>query len=574
MQNTIEQNEPQPTDFKVIEAVFEGKYDILRVIGKGGMSFVYLAMDKRMNKQWAIKEVRKGSGKDKAGRSYEQTLIVEANLMKDVDHPAIPRVVDINESRDAIYVVMDYVEGESLDKVVWKYGPQPQDVVIDWIKQIADALGYLHSRTPPIIYRDMKPANIMLKPDGAVKLIDFGTARTYKGTKNSDTTNLGTLGYAAPEQYGNRETDGRTDIYSLGMTMHYLLTGQDPSRASPPYLYYPVRYWRPEIHEGIERIIDKCTKADMENRYQSCDELLYALEHYEEDTEAYRKKQRKKVGLFFGTLALSGAMLLTSVGTYFGAQAVRSNDYDELIRSGQYEEAIELMPEEIEAYQKLLDSYLDEGGPHFGQTESDRLYELIVEYENKGGDKTDEEYLEVLFGAGLLNFIAYEENGQESVAGRLKKSRKYFESIHGILSNNKGIDFEYAEISENLYTITRIFGDSGSAASKYKDYTREDLEAVLDAFDECLRTIDEAYGGFEAYKAAIKLGQCSTMAAIIDMHKVDFKGAEISENRLVSLLRDIQACEKEVSSTKSQAERDKAIKACDTYIENVKNTYK
>lgn len=572
MQNTNDPNVRKPTDFKVIEAVFEGKYDILRVIGSGGMSFVYLAMDKRMNKQWAIKEVRKGSGKDKAGRAYEQTLVVEANLMKDVDHPAIPRVVDINESRDAIYVVMDYVEGESLDKVVWKYGPQPQDVVIDWIKQIADALSYLHSRTPPVIYRDMKPPNIMLKPDGAVKLIDFGTARTYKGTKNSDTTNLGTLGYAAPEQYGNRETDGRTDIYSLGMTMHYLLTGQDPSRESPPYIYYPVRYWRPEIHEGIERIIDKCTRADMQHRYQSCDELLYALEHYEEDTEVYRKKQRKKVGLFFGTLALSGVMLLTSVGTYFGAQAVRSNDYDELIRSRQYEEAIELMPTEIEAYQKLINEYYSDG-EDFDQARSDTLYTLIAKYETEGGDITDENYLEVLFEAGRLNFTSYTENGERSIAGQMERSNQYFKKIHDILKNNKKAQFQYEDIAENLYIITNAFTGTNGAMSDYKEYTSEQLEEVLDAFEECMRTIDEASQADEGYKNILKLRLCSTMADLINAHKVDFSSAQIPKSRLISLLEDIMDCESSVNLEKIKYEREKAIDDCAIYIENVKATY-
>ena len=226
-----------------MESVFNGKYEVLKEIGRGGMSVVYLAMDKHLNKQWAIKEIRK-TGKDKKGTIYVQSLMTEANLMKRLDHPAIPRIVDIVENSEAIYVVMDYVEGESLDKVLEKFGPQPQDVVLDWAKQLADALNYLHSQTPPIIYRDMKPANVMLKPEGTVKLIDFGTAREYKGTNIADTVVLGTPGYAAPEQYGKRETDGRTDIYCLGMTMHYLLTGQNP--CDQDYEYYPVRHWNAE----------------------------------------------------------------------------------------------------------------------------------------------------------------------------------------------------------------------------------------------------------------------------------------------------------------------------------------
>lgn len=293
-----------PTDFKLVEAVFDGKYEVLKVIGQGGMSFVYLAMDKRLNKQWAIKEIQK-EGSDQNGKVV-QTLMTEANLMKRLDHPAIPRIIDIIENQMAIYVVMDYIEGDSLDKVLDKFGPQPQDVVIDWTMQLADALNYLHNQNPPIIYRDMKPANVMLKPEGTVKLIDFGTAREYKGMNTSDTIAFGTQGFAAPEQYGKRETDGRTDIFCLGMTMHNLLTGKNPSDEN--YEYYPVRVWRPDVHEGIERVIERCVRPDRESRFQNCSELMYALEHYEEDTEAYKNAQRKKVKMFFGTLILSGVM--------------------------------------------------------------------------------------------------------------------------------------------------------------------------------------------------------------------------------------------------------------------------
>lgn len=188
-----------------VGTVIEGKYEILKQIGKGGMSTVYLAMDKRLNKQWAVKEIRK-QGKTKNDEVVINSLIAEANLMKKLDHPALPRIVDIIDNGETIYVVMDYIEGESLDKIINDYGPQPQELVIEWAKQLCDALDYLHSQHPPIIYRDMKPANVMLKPEGNVKVIDFGIAREYKENSLSDTTVLGTRGYAPPEQHGSRQT--------------------------------------------------------------------------------------------------------------------------------------------------------------------------------------------------------------------------------------------------------------------------------------------------------------------------------------------------------------------------------
>ena len=151
-----------------IGSVIDGKYEILREIGHGGMSVVYLAMDTHLNKQWAVKEIKKkGSGKN--DEIIVNSLLAEANLMKRLDHAALPRIVDIIDNGVTIYVVMDYIEGESLDKILNEYGAQPEELVIGWAMQLCDALAYLHAQKPPIIYRDMKPANIMLKPEGNIK---------------------------------------------------------------------------------------------------------------------------------------------------------------------------------------------------------------------------------------------------------------------------------------------------------------------------------------------------------------------------------------------------------------------
>ena len=255
-----------------IGTVIDGKYEILREIGRGGMSVVYLAMDTHLNKQWAVKEIRKkGSGRN--DEIVVNSLLAEANMMKRLDHPALPRIVDIIDNGITIYVVMDYIEGESLDKILNEYGTQSEEKVIEWAMQIADALSYLHGQKPPIIYRDMKPANVMLKPEGNIKIIDFGIAREYKEQSLADTTVLGTKGYAPPEQYSG-QTDPRSDIYALGMTMHHLLTGADPRSGEA---YVPVRQWNPALSEGIEVIIDKCVQPAAEHRYQNCADLMWSI---------------------------------------------------------------------------------------------------------------------------------------------------------------------------------------------------------------------------------------------------------------------------------------------------------
>src|SRR5690625_5042017 len=139
----------------------DGRYEILKEIGRGGMSIVYLAMDNRLNKSLAVKDIRK-----RQSSNHEillNSLVVEANMLKKLEHPALPRIYDIIESKDDIYVVMDYIEGESLKEKLDREHAFPPDKVIAWAKQLADVLGYLHNQQPhPIIYRDMKPDNIML----------------------------------------------------------------------------------------------------------------------------------------------------------------------------------------------------------------------------------------------------------------------------------------------------------------------------------------------------------------------------------------------------------------------------
>ena len=244
----------------------DGKYRILRKCGQGGMSVVYMAVNERANKTWAIKEVRKDVSRN--FQVVKQGLMMETNLLKRLSHPHLPSIVDVIDQEGTFLIVMDYIEGRTLKDVLDEEGPQPQEKVLDWARQLCDVLGYLHSREPAVIYRDMKPSNVMLRPDGQVVLFDFGTAREYKTSGVEDTTCLGTRGYAAPEQYGGQgQTDARTDLFCLGAAMYHLLTGHNPGE--PPYEMYPIRHWRPELSAGLEEIICKCTQSNPADRYQS-----------------------------------------------------------------------------------------------------------------------------------------------------------------------------------------------------------------------------------------------------------------------------------------------------------------
>ena len=339
-----------------IGSLIDGKHKILNKVGQGGMSVVYLAMNEKANKQWAIKEVRKDGVKD--FEIVKQGLVAETDLLKKLSHPSLPSIIDVIEGPDTFLIVMDYIQGNPLSKALEEYGAQPQEYVIEWAKQLCDVLEYLHTRTPPIIYRDMKPANIMLKPDGNICLIDFGTAREFKEKNLADTTCLGTVGYAAPEQFGGMgQTDARTDIYCLGATLYHLVTGRNP--CDPPYEILPIRQVNPALSSGLERIIQKCTQRNPDDRYQSCAELMYALENYEKIDDAYRKKQKRKLGLFLASAGLTLAFGAASLWGYLSGEQKKTENYDLMLRSASTAQdcydAILTDPSRSEAYEQLAD---------------------------------------------------------------------------------------------------------------------------------------------------------------------------------------------------------------------------
>ncbi len=312
-----------------IGSVIDGKYKILNEIGHGGMSNVYLAINERANKPWAVKEVRKSLDRD--FRLLRQSLIMETDLLKKLKHPNLPSIIDVIDSDENFLIVMDYIEGNTLERLLSEEGAQPQEQVADWALQLCDVLDYLHTRPSPVIYRDMKPSNVMLKSDGSVVLIDFGTAREFKERNAADTCCLGTNGYAAPEQFGGMgQTDARTDIYCLGATMYHLVTGHNPSE--PPYELYPITKWNPGLSTGLERIIQKCTQKNPNDRYQNVKELQYDLEHYTDLEIQAQRKYHNRLKLFGATAGISLICAVSGMGFSVAAGRKQGNEYQELIR--------------------------------------------------------------------------------------------------------------------------------------------------------------------------------------------------------------------------------------------------
>ena len=246
--------------------ILQDRYEILRLIGQGGMAAVYLARDTKLNRTLAVKEISKTGiwADDETRRS---SLMAEARMLRQLTHPAIPTVYDIIDTPENIWVIMEYVDGTPLDRRLRDHGPETEETVLNWARQLADLLSFLHSKH--ILYLDMKPGNVLLCPGSRLMVVDFGTSRG--GDMAAPAMNIGTRGYAAPEQYDGTP-DPRTDIFALGMTLHQLLTGITPGNH-----YFPARHWKPEVSEALSAVIDKCVKPAPDQRYQNCQELLFDL---------------------------------------------------------------------------------------------------------------------------------------------------------------------------------------------------------------------------------------------------------------------------------------------------------
>ena len=464
-----------------IGLLIDGKYRILSEVGHGGMSTVYLAMNEKANKQWAIKEIRKNGTMDH--KEVEQDLIAESEMLKKLHNPYLPSIIDIIEDTDKYLIVMDYIEGLSLQKILNEYGVQPQEEVIKWALQLCNVLGYLHSRRPPIIYRDLKPANIMLKPDGNITLIDFGTAREYKEYNAADTTYLGTVGYAAPEQFGGMgQTDARTDIYCLGATLYHLVTGKSP--CEEPYEIKPIREINPQLSSGFEKIILKCTEKDPANRYQSAEELKYALENYEFWDKKYRRKQIKRLTIFTGTVFMAGVMAGVSAWGYKSAEYKKNENYDGLLiqakESGNvesYYEAIVTDPTRIEAYEALGEFLVSDG--ELSQEEGGKLTQLRIgiENENKKGfsDKVDaleelkkadmEAYQDVCYEYGQLFLYNYATTSQNDL---YERASVWFKEAQ---SEGRPLAKLYCDIADCMNSINKYKGAKITQnEKKYAEY--------------------------------------------------------------------------------------------------------
>lgn len=262
------------------DTLLHNRYQLDRLIAQGGMGAVYHAIDTRPpGGVWAVKVMSHAQLKLAERAEAVALFRREAEMLMQLRHPHLPLVEEVFEEEGRQYMVMEYIEGETLQAMLDRSaGPLAEGQVRAWVEQICSALGYLHQQTPPIIYRDLKPSNIIaVQATNTIKLIDFGIARFHRKGQKKDTASLGTPGYAAPEQYGAAQTDVRSDIYALGVTIHQLLTKHDPTRGKPLEMLPSVTSLNSLVSPAWDKVIAKATHLRPRDRYASMAALLKAI---------------------------------------------------------------------------------------------------------------------------------------------------------------------------------------------------------------------------------------------------------------------------------------------------------
>jgi len=286
--------------------ILDAKFKIVQVLGEGGMGTVYKV--EQVGKPGYFRAVKEllinPNTTEEERKSAIERFDKEIDLLFNLKHPRIPSLILSFQERGNYYFVMEFVPGRTLEKLLEdSRGPLDEEQVIKWMMQVCEALSYIHSRTPPIVLRDLKPGNIMVAPDGNVQLIDFGIARRFDPNKRTNTENLGTISYASPEHLGSItapgqkrsaqnpgklvQTDARSDIYSLGATMYHLLTNQEPEPIQTPpsgsILAKNPRLRTVQVGNRVvcpvEQVIIKAMQQEPANRFQSADAMRMALQH-------------------------------------------------------------------------------------------------------------------------------------------------------------------------------------------------------------------------------------------------------------------------------------------------------
>ncbi|HMP50561.1 MAG TPA: serine/threonine-protein kinase [Candidatus Melainabacteria bacterium] len=349
--------------------VLNRRWEVVDKLGQGGMGTVFMARDLNLpnlndqKRACVVKQLRDDFFREEDREKALQFFFREAQVLAALNHPNIVRILDFFTEEGKSFLVMEYVQGQNLHEMVMKrQEPFSEEMVVEWAVQICDVLHYLHTHDPPVIYRDLKPSNIMIDVHDHVKLVDFGIARPFE--ESEDNTHVVSQGYSPPEQYWGA-ADPRSDVYALGCTMYFLLTGEDPAAlnvASPKAV-------NPEISDHIDEVIQRSTQQDVWGRFQSALEMKELLTY---NVHAGKREQQSKpvlaivAGVFVTAIFLGGLMLSAKLHDQSEMQPAPVDQYRDLEANKNLEEEKNKFLEDKRRFEKekreLMSNFLNLGG--------------------------------------------------------------------------------------------------------------------------------------------------------------------------------------------------------------------
>jgi len=413
-------------------------------------------------------------------------------------HSAIPRVTNFFCFNDKWYLVMDYIEGENLGQVMKRRGKIGEKEALNWFYQLCDVLGYLHNQNPPVVFRDLKPSNVMLTPDNQIKLIDFGIARHFKADDTSEVTSFISPGFSPPEQYLTKHADIRSDIYALGVLMHYLLTGCDPRTSNG--IIVPFEQTGVSVSENFKNIIMKAVERDPNNRPSNIDEMVKAVSQKEINSESiffnHIKKQYKNLNSFYKRLIITALIVVSvfvgySINNYFRAGFIHEN-------TAEYSKNnIVLTNEQLSLIMSLVSEESINKLNGFDETDKEKLKE-IAKLQSKGSvegnidilNKMEEKYLNIseIYLLKGNNYMLSEQ--YKDAITECEKALAINSDIE-LAWNNKGICEIY---SDDYEKAIESFKKAISISDQHAD-TWNNLAVSLDSlgrYEEALMAIEEA----------------------------------------------------------------------------------
>ena len=398
--------------------IIGGKYRILERIGRGGCAAVYLAEDLRLGTKRAVKYTERPGN---AGGGFR-----EGEILKNLNHPAFPGVIDRWEDEQGIFLVMEYIKGKNLETWLKSHGPFDAGRIWKWAGELCDALQYLHGQEPPVLYLDLKPSNLILDGEGRLRLVDFGIAE-----RENDCPSLaGSRNYAAPEQLqpGNRQ-DARTDLYALGITLYRLATGRFPQKNRK-------KRRMGNLSPGLARILRKCMEEEPGRRFSSCKALERALRtcrEGREEREQYRVKRRR--------ILLTAAAAGIALGAGLRGARAEEKQYQAYLREAEGPgsaksrteaciKAVGLRRDAPEGYRLLLEIFREDGS---FTAEEEEIFlqaagQLTPEF------KRSSAYRGLAYQAGRLYWYYYsygQTAGEENGLIRMRAAAPWFREASG-----------------------------------------------------------------------------------------------------------------------------------------------